>query len=62
MTIDSDTFEWVNSVRQQLASLETKMNSRQQIKFKPSIDYIYRLLDLFQKTGGAVKDVKDKRV
>ena len=60
MTIDSDTFEWVGSVKQQLASLETKMNSRQQIKFKPSIDYIYRLLDLFQKTGGAVKDVKDK--
>jgi hypothetical protein len=60
MTIDSDTFEWVGSVKQQLASLETKMNSRQQVKFKPSIDYIYRLLDLFQKTGGAVKDVKDK--
>jgi hypothetical protein len=60
MTIDSDTFEWIGSVKQQLASLETKMNPRQQIKFKPSIDYIYRLLDLFQKTGGAVKDVKDK--
>ena len=60
MAIDNDTFEWVDSIKQRLASLEGKMNDTQRTKYKPSIDYIYQLLDLFQNTGGAVKDVKDK--
>ena len=59
MTIDNDTLIWVGTIKQKLVSLENKMSVRQKIKFKPSIDYIYRLLDLFSKTGGAVKEVKD---
>jgi len=59
MAIDNDTLIWVGTIKQKLVSLENKMSDRQKIKFKPSIDYIYRLLDLFSKTGGAVKEVKD---
>ena len=61
--MDKDTKQNTNvpflqMIRDRMKKIELEITPQERLQYQPKIDYIYRLLDLFEETGAVSKEVK----
>ncbi len=51
---------FVEKIRNRMKRIESTLTNQERLKYQSQIDMIYRLLDLFEDTGGVSKEIKKK--
>ena len=51
---------FVVKIRKRMARIESTLTNEERLKYQSQIDMIYRLLDLFESTGGISKEIKKR--
>jgi len=51
---------FVIKIRKRMARIESTLTNEERLKYQSQIDMIYRLLDLFESTGGISKEIKKR--
>ncbi len=58
--MDNSVGQFVENIKARLSRIEANLSNEGRLKYQKDIDMIYRLLDLFEDTGGVSKEIKKK--
>ena len=58
--MDNTVGQFVENIKARLSRIEANLSNEGRLKYQSQIDTIYRLLDLFEETGGVSKEIKKK--
>ena len=58
--MDNSVEQFVEKIKTRLSRIEANLSNEERLKYQSQIDMIYRLLDLFEDTGGVSKEIKKK--
>ena len=56
--MDNSVEQFVEKIKTRLSRIEANLSNEERLKYQSQIDMIYRLLDLFEDTGGVSKEIK----
>ena len=58
--MDNSVGQFVENIKARLSRIEANLSNEGRLKYQKDIDMIYRLLDLFEDTGGVSREIKKK--